>query len=351
MPGAVAAEPSSAKAPKVFVSILNWNGIENTLTCLKSVLAMTYPNLRVVVVDNGSTDGSVDILRGMTDRIDLIEHEENRGFTGGCNAAIRHALSNGGEYVWLLNNDSECEPEALSKLVAYAETRPDVGLVSPIIADRGTRKDCFAVRRLDLATGKDAFPLAPADVENVQQAYPSQIILRGTALLLKRSVAERIGLLDDRLFAYCEEDDYCIRSAAAGFRAVCVTTARIYHDEDRPGGGWRKPYAYYYHVRNGILFWRKHGRGLGAWKHARWNVCMMFRVLARAGYGKAETEALADGLWSGLRGATGRWDPSNPLHRMPWLLRQLFVRNPALSQAVIEAEPKAVLRALWRRAL
>ena len=336
-------------APKVFVCILSWNKCDETLSCLRSVFAQDYPNFRVVVVDNGSTDGSLPALRSLGDRIDLIEHRENLGFTGGCNAGMRHALAHGGAYVWLLNNDTECRSETLSLLIDYAETRPEVGMVSPVITVRGSGVDKYAVGRLDLATGQTEETADPREAEAMQERYPQQIMLKGTALLLKRSLIERIGFLDERFFAYCEDNDYSMRCAAAGFRAACATTARIYHDEGLPGRGWREPYAFYYAVRNGILFWRKHARGLAAWKYARWHACTIFRVLARDGYGKAATEAFADGLWSGLRGITGRWEPSCPSHHMPFLLRRLFVATPALSLGLLEADPRAVLRALRHR--
>jgi GT2 family glycosyltransferase len=336
------------RIPKVFVCILNWNGIQDTLICLKSALSQDYPDFRVVVVDNGSTDGSTQILRKFESSIDLIENKENLGFTGGCNAAIRHALSKSGDYVWLLNNDCECEHGTLTRLVAYAEEHPETGMVSPIITNRRNGEDSFAARRLDLTTGLD-YPTANAEeAEKLQAQWPTQIMILGTALLVKRTLIEKIGLLDDRFFAYGEDTDFCVRSSQAGFRAACVTTARVYHADGLPDGGWRRPHGYYYAVRNGIHFWRKHVKGLTAWKFALWHTCMMFRILARAGYGRAETEAFADGLWSGLRGVTGRWEPNKPQHQMPPVLRKLFCLRPALTLGVIEANPKAVLRAFRR---
>ena len=331
---------------KVFVCILNWNKRDETLHCIQAVLAQDYRNLRVVVVDNGSTDSSVSALRALGTRIDLIENQENLGFTGGCNAGIRHALAHGADYVWLLNNDSECEPGTLSLLVAYAEARQDVGMVSPIIADLRSRVDIFAVGWIDVVNGIVGQTADAAGAEAMQDRYPGQIMLKGTALLLKRCLIERIGFLDERFFAYCEDNDYSVRCAAGGFRAVCVARARIYHDEGIPGGGWRKPHAYYYAARNGILFWRKHARGLAAWKYARWQACTLFRLLAREGYGKAETAAFADGLWSGLCGGTGRWEPSHFSHHMPYVLRRIFLAMPVLSLRLMEARPSDVLRAL-----
>ena len=338
-----------AAAPKVFVCILNWNKRDDTLRCIDAVLAQDYPNLRTVVIDNASTDDSLSALRALGDRIDLIEHAENLGYTGGCNVGMRHALANGGDYVWLLNNDSDCEPDTVSRLVAYAKARPDLGMVTPIIVNRRTGEDCFAVGRFDLVTGLSEETTGAAEAEVMQEQYPRNVLLKGTALLVKRALIEKIGFLDDRFFAYMEDSDYCVRCAAAGFRAACVTTARVHHDEGLPDGGWRKPYAYYYMMRNGILFWHKHASGLAGWKCLRWYACTVFRMIARSGYGRAETEAFADGLWNGLRGITGRWEPSRPSHHMPSLLRRLFAANPALTLALMEANPKGVLRALTSR--
>lgn len=335
-------------APKVFVCILNWNKPEVTLQCLRAVQSQDYANFRVVIVDNGSTDGSVAAFRALGDTIDLVEIKENIGFTGGANAGLRYVLVQGGDYVWLLNNDCECGPGTLRRLVQYAEEHSDIGMVSPIITDRRSGEDSYAVGRIDLASGITDQTADAAKAEVMQARYRSQIMLKGTALLLKRSVIERVGFFDEQLFMYCEDNDYAVRSVAKGFGAACVTTERVYHDEGRPGGGWREPYAYFYSVRNGILFWRKYGRGLLSWKAARWHICTMFRVLARSGYGKAETEAFADGLWAGLLCRTGRWDPSSPSHRMPFVLRHVFVYMPALSLGLIELNPKAILAVLYQ---
>jgi hypothetical protein len=334
--------------PKVFVCILSWNKRDHTLSCLQSVFAQDYANMRVVVVDNGSTDGSLQALREMAGRIDLIEHRENLGFTGGCNAGMRYALAHGGDYVWLLNNDAECSPDTLSRLIGYAQAHPEVGMVSPVICDRGNGVDAYAVGRLDLATGQFEETADAREATSLEQRYPMQIMLKATALLLKRSLIEQVGLFDDGFFAYCEDNDYCVRSAAAGFRAACVTDARVYHDERpaRLGEPWRTPAAVYYASRNGQLFWRKHGHGMARWKFGRWHACTIFRLVARGGFEQEQIEAYADGLWSGLRGATGRWDPGLSSHRMPILLRRMIVSHPTLSLALLETNPRAVLRAI-----
>ncbi len=126
---------SSPDTSKVFIVILNWNGIADTLECLASVKKLDYPSCRTIVVDNGSDDGSPERLKAECPDIALIEHRANLGFTGGANAGIRYALAHGADYVWLLNNDSIVEPNSLSALVAAAKSDEAMGLVSPLIYD------------------------------------------------------------------------------------------------------------------------------------------------------------------------------------------------------------------------
>lgn len=109
------------KYPKVFIIIVNWNGLKDTLECLQSVFKQDYPNFEVIMVDNGSKDNSVQVIRNAYPQIILIENKENLGYTGGNNVGMHYAVNSGSDYVWLLNNDTVVEPDTLSKLVAAAK--------------------------------------------------------------------------------------------------------------------------------------------------------------------------------------------------------------------------------------
>lgn len=103
--------------PKVYVIILNWNGLEDTLECLGSVFQMDYQNFEVLVVDNGSKDNSINFIKTKYPQVVLIENKENLGYTGGNNIGMRYALNNGADYVWLVNNDTVVMVDTLSKLI------------------------------------------------------------------------------------------------------------------------------------------------------------------------------------------------------------------------------------------
>lgn len=105
----------------VYIIILNWNGWQDTVECVVSCLNLRHDNCRILIVDNGSTDGSETFLRKRFPDTELIQTGENRGFAGGNNIGISHAMANGADYVWLLNNDTIVDPDSLSELIRVAK--------------------------------------------------------------------------------------------------------------------------------------------------------------------------------------------------------------------------------------
>src|SRR6185437_4490522 len=116
-------------APKIFVVILNWNGTKDTIPCLHSIQKSDSSNYELLVVDNGSTDDSVAILRREFPLLTLLEIEENCGYAGGVNVGIQYALEQGAEWILLLNNDTVVDPHFLSAFSQKIEENPNVGIV------------------------------------------------------------------------------------------------------------------------------------------------------------------------------------------------------------------------------
>src|SRR3990172_1401868 len=120
-------------APLVYIVVVNWNGWEHTVRCLDSLRLLDHPTHRVIVVDNGSTDGSLERIRAFDPDIELIESTKNLGFAGGSNIGIRLALERGADYLWVLNNDIVVEPDTLSALVSVARSRPGIGVIGAAV--------------------------------------------------------------------------------------------------------------------------------------------------------------------------------------------------------------------------
>ncbi len=245
--------------PAVWIVVLNWNRPQDTLACVSSLRELDYPSFRILVVDNGSTDDSVELFQELPG-VELLVNEENLGFAAGNNQGIQYALDHGADYVLLLNNDTTVSPPLLSRMVEAAQTDPQIGLVGPMIyySDRPDqvwfagmrfRHGLYVVRRgLHLDP-----PLDP--IEEVD-------FISGCGMLVPRQTWERIGLFDPRFFMYYEDLDLCVRAKDAGYRIICATEAHMWHALSASTGGPDSPLKQYYQVKSTLLFSQKHTRGL-----------------------------------------------------------------------------------------
>ncbi len=293
---------NTPKTVRVCISILNWNNAAETLKCLASIPPPHGFEQQLVVLDNGSSDDSVDVLRGV-DAITLLCSDSNLGFAGGHNRVMRYALRQGFDYVWLLNNDAEVEADCLARLVAAAQYDPGLGLLSPAIKDRRDPQRYQHVLSLLNAsgTGVEEFPV-PGQAAELQQRHPQRVILWGTGLLVRRELIEHIGYLDEQLFAYSEDTDYSIRCLAAGYRNLVVIDAAIRHEA---APVVRKPHYYYYTQRNATLMWRKFVKPLKLLRMMRWNLHLARRQLDQFRDDPALSDSLILGIWHGWTGHGG----------------------------------------------
>lgn len=260
--------------PLVYAVTLTWNQREDTLTCLKSLSQMTYPNFRLLLVDNGSTDGTVPAVRAAALQVEIICNQSNLGFSGGFNVGLRHALAHGAEFVFMVNNDTYVAPDVLNELMDYT-TDPQVGILSPKIysADEPNRIWSLGGKRnwwnYEMLSSADGQP------DNGQWEQPmEQDYLIGCAFLLKRSLLETVGLFDEANFnpIYYEDSDLCFRARQAGFRLLLVPSGRMWHKGVGSGGGFDSPRQRYLMAQHSIRFFRKHVRG---W---RWLIVVPWRL-------------------------------------------------------------------------
>jgi GT2 family glycosyltransferase len=308
--------------PSVLVVSLNWNGWQDTLTSVESVLQLNYPNLRVLVIDNGSADGSAAHLRTIQDdRVELLELPENLGYTGGCNEGFKRAMADGFDYVWLLNSDAVVDDkDTLGSLVALAESDPKIGLVTPRIAALGDED------RLTFSGGICVMDppgwdhtADPEQARRWAQQYPNAGLVLGTALLVRTSMIRKIGMFDDRFFAYFEDNDLSYRSLQAGYRNLVDENSVVRHEEKDAvvDPATIKPHWWYYMTRNECRFWRKHLGVIRALKIWRWDFHKTMLQLRRCGDNRVATDAMLAGLWHGW---TNRGGPYRAEYRMPKLL-------------------------------
>lgn len=247
--------------PHVTIVILNWNRKADTLECLDSIKRLAYPSFSVILVDNGSTDGSPDAIEHWSDGevpVTLIRNEKNLGFVGGSNQGMRHALATDTDYVFLLNNDTVVEPDVLNILVQAAERSGDIGMVGPKIYQygKGNILDSAGTRTIPwLAQG---FLIGHGDEDHGQYDYPADLpYVTGTALLVKRAVLEKVGLMDEDYFCYYDDFDWGMKAREAGYKLYLEPKAVIHHKGSQTAG-LNSPFYMRHMVRSRILFARKH---------------------------------------------------------------------------------------------
>ena len=310
------------------VCILNWNTHHDTLRCIRALTGQHYSNAQIVVVDNGSSLESLAALRSSDLPFSLISNRTNSGFTGGCNAVIRYAVERGTEYVWLLNSDALVEADTLQLLVETAEANPSVGILSPVVySDCEPRQIQSCGMRVNLKSGGFEYFQDTKNALDCQARTPQQFCVWGTAMLIRRSAIDRVGLFDERFFAYCEDVDYCVRTLAAGFEIRLVPETGVLHGPPRPAKSSSPPPAHrsFYMARNSILFWMKHMTGLDRFKYVYWSIVSSTRMVLQFQTNSAVRDACLDGIWCGLMRRTGGWTIDNDELKAPNVLKTIFL--------------------------
>jgi len=255
------------KSLRVAVIVLNWNGCEDTLACLASLAAVNYRPLDAILVDNGSTDGSVGAIRASFPDVTIVETGENLGFAEGNNVGLRYALSGGADYVLLLNNDTAVAPDFVSILVDAVESTPQAGVAGPTIYyfDRPTII-WSAGGVIDWRRGDSHMMGLDEEDKGQYDAIREVDFVTGCALLARREAVERAGVLDSRFFMYYEETEWCVRAARAGYKIMYVPQARVWH-KIAPAQQAASSRIHYYMTRNRLLFLKSTRASMRAWIH------------------------------------------------------------------------------------
>jgi hypothetical protein len=248
---------------KLHTLIINWNLRDDTIECLRSLLAAGAVSGQIIVVDNGSADGSVAAIRdAFGEKVGLIEIGENLGLAGGINAGLPAALEAGADWVFLLNNDTVAEPDLFERFREAIGKHPEIAVWGPrIVYHADPDRVWFLAERRVWGTllGHPA-PETHLSPEQALLAVPADFI-SGCAMLVRRDVFEQVGPFDASLFLFAEEVDFCLRAARAGFKLAAAPQAGVRHKvslstaRDRPG-------ARFYRIRNQVRVYRRYAPGL-----------------------------------------------------------------------------------------
>lgn len=247
-----------ASIPNIYAVTVNWNKPDDTCECLQSLLDIEGYSTTIVVVDNGSTDGSAEIISKRFPQINLLKQTTNLGFSRGYNAGIRYALSCGADYVFMINNDVWVDRDVLNYLFQYMSS--DTGAVCPLIFYASSPDVVWsagAIANPLTLEVKDKFanhPWAP----RIATTFLERDFVTGCGLLLSSKALLGIGLFDEHFYLYYEDMDFCFRLRKAGWRLRVVPGAKMWHKVSRSSGGSGSLIERYWMARSSIRFFRKH---------------------------------------------------------------------------------------------
>jgi GT2 family glycosyltransferase len=267
---------------KVAIIILNWNGWQDTLECLESLLKIKTGNFNITVVDNNSQDGSVEIIeqyieskynakltnidstdlsvRTISNDINIIKNDHNYGFAAGNNIAIRYILDYfQTEYILLLNNDIVVSEGFLPEMISVMDANGKIAFGGPKIYyySYNGRKDIidFAGGIVDMNRGL-SYHIGFNEIDNGQYDKVTEVdYVEGSCIIIRAAVIRKIGPFQDRYFAYWEDADLCFRAKEAGYLSVYIPKAVIWHKVSAADRGGIKDY---YLSRNRLMFMKSH---------------------------------------------------------------------------------------------
>lgn len=250
------------ESPKVYFIVLNFNAYKDTIECLKSLKAITYPNYEIVVVDNASKDNSFEKISETFKDITLLRSENNYGYANGNNIGIKYTLSKKAEYVCILNNDVVVEKNFLEPLMERMLIEPQLGLIGPCICDFYQRDHIQAMgSSLNMVTGLTRARLKNDLWEEHKEEEREVGYLGGACFIIKAEVFNKIGFIPENYFLFFEETEFCLKALQSEFKMLCLAKSRVYHK----GSFTISKYSglsYFFLNRNRVIFMRRNANKL-----------------------------------------------------------------------------------------
>lgn len=246
--------------PLISIITVHFNAIDETLALLESLrINLTYPNVELIIVDNCSREDISNRVKSINPTALYIRSNQNLGFAGGNNLGIRQAK---GDFVFLVNNDTEWTPYLLENLVSVFQDKPDAGIVCPkfhYFFAKGTI-EYAGYQPVSNFTGRNAMIGCKEKDEGQYDELKETHYAHGGAMLVSKEVLEKVGLMYEDYFLYYEEFDWCENIKRKGYKIYYQPAALIYHKESMSTGK-ASPLKTYYLTRNRILFMRRNRKG------------------------------------------------------------------------------------------
>jgi GT2 family glycosyltransferase len=285
--------------------VVNWNGGEQNLECLASLVEQGLAEPEIVFVDNGSADGSAEEVARRFPGVVLLRNAENLGFGEGANRGAHEALARGARHVFFVNNDVRLPGGTLEPLLRALDADARLGIVGPRVLYKHDPATVWCAGGMMTWKQNLSTLLGHKEPDGPEWRRSRDVdYVAGCALLVRKEVLDRVGLFDARYFAYMEDVDLCLRAREAGFGVRLVGEAAAYHASSSATGGGYNPRRKYMMGVNSIWFLKRHARAREWARFVAFDVLTLpflwvaglFRGQAKAVLGKAL------GILDGLRG-------------------------------------------------
>lgn len=246
----------------LYIVIVNWNLEHDTVECIESLIHAGVSLNQIILIDNGSSDGSTKSFKSQFgDKLHLIINDDNMGYVKAINQGIQVALNLNADWILLLNNDTVVDAKFYQEIQHSIAGSDSFAIIAPLIfyysqPERIWYLGDHLLGGTLLTYNSYHGKTAPVDLP---RSIPVDFV-SGCAMVIKSDVAERIGMFDETLVMYGEEVDYCWRARLAGYHAVCITRAKVWHKVSKSADKM-KPRSRYYKIRNQIIFYRRYSHG------------------------------------------------------------------------------------------
>lgn len=315
------ADPLKITDPLVCVVVLTWNDTSMTRTCLRHVFDSTYRNMRVILVDNGSREPCGQVLKAEFPDVELIEITQNRGFAGGGNVGLNHALSLEPKYILHLNNDAFVQPTAIERLIRTMEADAGIGIAHALLLYPNEERVQFYRATVDRDLAWHDHHDVGEMLSSRQWPLVDSPFVPACVILYRSEALKRVGLYDETFGTSWEDYDLCLRFGDAGWRIVTVGDARSVHRSHQTTGT-SSPYIIYHMTRNRLVCLGRYG--------SRSAILRRLPRIARSFYWSIRDygftnwsghKSLALGMWDFLRGNMGEKSRFNVVNRGPSVKR------------------------------
>lgn len=244
--------------PLVYIIIINYNNYQDTIECIGSLEKISYKNFEILIIDNNSSNDSINKIKASFNKYETIQLKDNLGFAGGNNVGIKKAMEDDADFILLLNNDTIVETNFLDEMInSFYNNAKNVGIVGPKIYsyyNKQLSEDTGNIDFFKFTTNNNSYNKNKNKYELGQEVN----FISGCCMLIKKEVFDTVGFLPEEYFMYYEDTDFCTKALEKEFKILYNPKALIYHKESSSTGGKESPFSIKWNNRNRIIFMHKY---------------------------------------------------------------------------------------------